>query len=317
MPNAANTAYSPIAQQTILAIRGPEARAFLQGQATCDLETLTAERAIHGGLCNPQGRLYSSFLLVADGTEDIYLRLSRDILAATASALGKYIVFSRAELDQDADTPAVYGVWGPGSKEVLQLTTDETNPGYLSVSHNCGDTIVQMNEEGSRFECWIRDTENSALLQAIQSSNVGSEEVWKHSSIKAGLAHIEAAIVDQFIPQMLNFDLTGHVSFTKGCYTGQEVVARLHYRGTAKRRAFPVEIPGYQGARDLSGEAIYSAESSQSVGNIVNACNPPDGPVAALAVLTRKLVGATALHLGSPTGPELAISDPPYTLPDG
>lgn len=303
-------------QHAILSIRGPQSRAFLQGQATCDVEALTPEKAIPGGLCNPQGRLYSSFLITADGSEDLLLRMRRDIVDSTRATLGKYIVFSRAEFDSTEASPVIFGVWGLDSFSALSELVPELTNSALSVTGVDGDYIVQLDDSGQRFECWVSDPANSALMQGLEGMADGDEEDWNKLAILAGDAQIEAAIVDQFIPQMLNFDITGHVNFSKGCYTGQEVVARLHYRGTAKRRALPVEIPQVTELPIPAGTPIFSPDSDQSVGNIVNASGTTAGDAVALAVLTRKLIGTKSLCLGSQSGPELIVGETPYELPD-
>ena len=139
---------------------------------------------------------------------------------------------------------------------------------------------------------------------------------WDALAVLAGEAEVQAATADEFIPQMLNYDVSGHVSFTKGCYTGQEVVARLHYRGTAKRRAFPVMLGGGIETDQLVGSDIYVDQNTQSVGKVAGAGIKATGETVALAVLTRKLLDGPGFSLGSPDGPQLKVLAAPYTLPD-
>ena len=136
-----------------------------------------------------------------------------------------------------------------------------------------------------------------------------AEDEWHALQIVNGFARIEAATMTEFVPQTLNYDLTGHISFDKGCYTGQEVVARLHYRGTPKRRTYLAELP--QLANTSPGAEVYSASATQSVGNIVNAITTQDKT---LALVTSTVTAANSLRLNNPDGDLLTLGELPYSL---
>ena len=121
---------------------------------------------------------------------------------------------------------------------------------------------------------------------------------------------MEAPLVDELVPQTVNFDLTGHISFTKGCYTGQEVVARLHYRGKSKRRGFAVAAGDATGL--VAGAELFSSTSASSVGHVVNTALTAEG---ARAFVSATLEAAEAgLHVAAPDGPSLELLDLPYAL---
>ncbi|MFT4615570.1 MAG: folate-binding protein YgfZ, partial [Bacteroidia bacterium] len=170
---------------------------------------------------------------------------------------------------------------------------------------------VQLDDAGQRFECYVDTSAASEQMSALQkNTQLATESHWQALDIEAGIARIDTDMVEQYIPQTLNFDLTGHISFTKGCYTGQEVVARLHYRGTPKRRSFIARLQN--AATPTSGAELYAETAGSSVGNLVNPISL-DGNVLALAAAT--LNGAeSGLHLDSLDGPLLELIDLPYPL---
>lgn len=308
---------TPLDHLSILAISGPDARKFLQGQATCDVELCNESSSIPGGLCNPKGRLYASFLLGCHGNDTLLLRMRGDILASTAANLGKYIVFSRAELADCSDGYRIVGLTGPGCSDRLAAFFDPF-PGHRYQSVNIGaDTIIQLDDEGTRFECWIdQSTEASALAAILEDCTPGRADDWLSADIATGDTQIEAATVDLFLPQMLNYQITGHISFTKGCYTGQEVVSRMHYRGKTKRRVFVAAVEALNSAEGLASKPLYVQGKQQSVGNIANAAAAPRGGIAVLAVITAALANIETVSIGEPVGSVLALGTLPYEVPD-
>ena len=135
------------------------------------------------------------------------------------------------------------------------------------------------------------------------------------SDIADGEAQIQAATQDIFIPQMLNYQATGHVSFTKGCYTGQEVVARMHYKGKTKRRAYAACITNSQTDEELAGQTLYVEGNKQGIGTVVNSVLTADGSASVLAVITIALAESGHIHLGNADGPTLSLNELPYALP--
>ena len=235
MSDSAPPCSAALPRYGVLTIRGPDARSFLQGQATCNIDEASDARALPGGLCNPQGRLYSSFLVVSDGSEDLLLRMHADIISITAANLNKYIVFSKADSADESEYYAITGLWGRGSRELIDEVCPEPPTQTNDVVTVGRDKIIQRDDTGERFECWLAAGEESLLAEALTRCIQCDAREWDALAVLAGEAEVQAATADEFIPQMLNYDVSGHVSFTKGCYTGQEVVARLHYRGTAKQ----------------------------------------------------------------------------------
>lgn len=302
--------YAPLQQDTLLHIAGPDTLTFLQGQVTCDTRRLGPEQALLGAYCTPQGRVVCDFLLCQLAPEHCALRLRRDIRQESAATFGKYIIFSKAEVDSARDDWQLLGCWGPGAAAALRQVFDMAPDGHLACCIGEDFALVQMDEDGRQFECYLQEQRWQSLQPAFAGVMEGSDEgAWQALAIARGIGRIEAATTGEFIPQMLNYDLTGHVSFSKGCYTGQEVVARMHYRGTPKRRMYLATVQGSQ--QPAAGTALYSG-GEQSVGNVVNSCRA-DGKTLALVVATADGV-ADGLACGGPDGSALEIGQLPYPL---
>lgn len=306
-----NCQYSPLEQEALLHIVGPDTLKFLQGQTTCDTRKVTPKRAVPGAFCTPQGRVVCDFLLSELGPDHFALRLRRNIRADSSAAFGKYIIFSKAKLDATREDWAPYAVWGPEAASAVGNIFGELPTERFGTTSGTGFVLVQMDERGQQFECYLQSSSSAAhLARMADVLQLSTEADWQALQITNGIARIEAAIVAEFVPQILNYDRTGHISFNKGCYTGQEVVARLHYRGKPKRRTYAAELPVDTSC--TAGTTVHDAVTGQNVGTIVNCCTAQGK--------TRALVAATAdgaangLRLAAADGPLLTLGELPYTL---
>lgn len=286
MNTTSNCYLAALGHEALLHVRGPDAALFLQGQVTCDTRGLSAGKALTGAYCTPQGRVICDFLLSAHTEEHLILRLRQSVLATCASAFGKYIVFSRAELDSAQAEWQVCGCWGDGARAILADLLPRVPAGEWQSSSGPGYTVIAL--PGNRFECYFHGTQGEALLRALEArSCTAAATDWLAMELRSGIARVEQATSGAFVPQMLNYDLTGHVSFDKGCYTGQEVVARLHYRGTPKRRLYLASGPS--GQVPEPGATVYQKNAGQATGNVVNA-NPGEDPAGEVLILTTATV---------------------------
>lgn len=311
--------FTPLPQEALLHLQGPDAIPFLQGQLSCDTRELTGERALAGLYCTPQGRVICDLLLAQAEPGHLLLRLRRDLRNIAATTFAKYIVFSRAELDSDRDDWQVFALWGPAAARRLRETCGAAPSGLRASVAGDGYVLVQVDEAGEQFECLLDSAGAAGSLAAelAELANPGRAESWEALQISAGRARIEAKTSGEFVPQMLNYDLTGHISFKKGCYTGQEVVARLHYRGKPKRRLYLASLDAaQQGQLDMppAGTPLYSQGHGQSSGSVVNSATGEDGRW--LLLVTATTAGAAqGLHLGTADGPRLQPGTLPYALP--
>lgn len=292
-------------------LTGPDAETFLQGQASCDVAQCTSDTSITGALCNPQGRMYSSFRLAKTGEENYLLRTQADIAESTVAGLEKYIVFSKAEIAQ-AGNYSVYGISGSEASAFVAEIFGAIPPQSSASLTIDSTTLIRLDESSTRFECWT--SPESAIAKALENKNQTNPELWKKDNILAGWGEVEASSVNLFLPQMLNYQITGQLSFSKGCYTGQEVVARMHYRGKLKRRMYLASVSS--ASEPLAGQALLDGASEQSIGNVVNATGVESGQYTLLAVITRAQADIGKVYLGADGSEALTIETLPYQVED-
>jgi hypothetical protein len=204
----------------LLAVTGADARAFLHAQLTNDIANLPPDRAALAGWCTAKGRLLAS-MLVIPSPQGFLLQLARDLAPAIAKRLSMYVLRSKVKIADESHAWAQYGVWDSGLK--------------LSGVAWEGEVVTVRVDEG-RF---LRMGPAGKFSLAATKP----EEAWTLDEIRAGRPLISAATQDKFVPQMVNFEALGAVSFEKGCYPGQEIVARAQYRGEVKRRMVRVQVP--------------------------------------------------------------------------
>jgi folate-binding protein YgfZ len=288
--------------EALLHIEGPDSLKFLQGQTTCDTRKIDDARALPGAYCTVKGRVVCDFLLTEIADQHYVLRMHRDILTIGVTTLAKYIIFSKAQLDAERQDWQIFACWGPDAKKIMtHVLGDAPNRHYGRVSGE-GYVAIQMDESGCQFECYLNAQTHPTLVNALADSFLlGEQQDWWALQIEQGVARLEAATVEEFVPQMLNYDLNGHISFDKGCYTGQEVVARLHYRGKPKRRLYRAILPTAETA--TAGDLLYSSGSSQSTGTVVNSVDATgESSALIVATITKAEQG---FHLRSESGPLL------------
>jgi folate-binding protein YgfZ len=304
--------------EALLHINGPDTLTFLQGQTTCDSRELSPERALPGAYCTPQGRVVCDFLLVQLGADHVALRMRAEIVEHAAAVLGKYIVFSKADIDIGRDDWQVFGCWGRDAAKVLDSVLGGAPGGRYSALTTEHAIAVQLDDDGELFECHINVAQAPRVAeQLLDAATAAPEQGWRAAQIARGVARIESGTVEVFVPQSLNYDLTGHISFKKGCYTGQEVVARLHYRGTPKRRAYLASLARDSAGDNVAsaGDKVFSPDSGSGVGEVVNVAD--DGDRLLLLVSASVDAVAAGLRLQGADGPELALLEQPYPVAQG
>lgn len=310
--------YANLDQEALLHLEGPDALTFLQGQVTCDTRELKQDRALPGAYCSVKGRVVCDFLLSELAADHLVLRLRREIRATSAAVFGKYIVFSKARLEAEREDWHIMACWGPTTAALLQELFGTVPRGRFGTSRGEGFILVQLDESGHQFECYLQPASTADTIIALQARALAASEAqWQALQIAAGIARIQSATSAEYTPQMLNYDVTGHISFKKGCYTGQEVVARLHYRGQPKRRLYRAEIALSelsQGQLPEPGAALYKADATQAIGNIINCVPAGDGRLVMLVTAASDSLDAD-LHLLTPAGPSPQISPMPYPVP--
>lgn len=266
----------------VLAIDGPDAATFVQGQATCDTRQLSPGAAMAGALCNLQGRMLVSFYAVA-GTDGLLLVLPRDRLLPVLQHLKKYAVFAKVVLRDAA----------------------------LTVTGGLGTPLPDLLPDALLLRPAADGTPRFLLLDAPADSRTDALAPWLAAAISAGDLLVDSALADRFLPQALNYDLTGAVSFKKGCYTGQEVVARMHFKGKMKERLY--QATAETAAVPAANTPVLDA-AGKAVGEVVAAVRH-DGALQLAAVLRHDAV-AGALRAGDAGGPLLRVLPPAVSFPE-
>jgi folate-binding protein YgfZ len=301
----------------VLTLQGTDAAKLLQGQTTCDLLGLPPSASTLGAICTPQGRALAVFR--AFKTEAaIHLLLPRDMTAAMQKRLRMYVLRADVVIEDATARWACLGLGGPGAeKRMAELGWPApVEPGAVAVSAR--GYVIRGGQAGDeRWSLLVEADAAANVVTALRERGCAAVDAnqWRLADIRFGLPEITAATTDAFVPQMLNLDRLGGIGFSKGCYTGQEIVARAHYLGTLKRRMY--RLSGAGDATPQAGNPIFPAESDgQSVGTVIAAAPCGANRVEMLAVLNIQAAKTGELRLHSPGGPILAIASLPYAVAD-
>jgi folate-binding protein YgfZ len=290
----------------MLVCSGPAAREFLQGQTTCDFNQLTATTAISGAYCTPQGRMICDFRALQYQADHYLLQTDASVCEPATAIFGKYIVFSRAELGDATTDWCQYGFWGEDAAALIAA------PAAQQCWRKNDILWLQSDVRAGDFEaCVPRSATGEFEQQLADRFELRPESEWSRREIDAGIGHVEAQTSELFLPQMLNYQATGRISFDKGCYTGQEVVARLHYRGKTKRPMYLARLQPAQPSA-TAGSTLFRAGREQSIGTVVNAVSD-DKETRLLATVASDAV-EVGVFLDSPQGASLEFLDLPYEL---
>ncbi len=307
---------APVTELGIIAVAGDEAASFLHKQLTNDVEHLGLAEARLAGYCTPKGRLQASFLYWRD-LEAVYLQLPRAIQPPLQKRLSMFVLRAKAKLRDATAEPqfaAVLGLGGAKAESVLRRVVATLPDAPNGKTDGAFGTVIRLsNAFGAPRWLWLATEEaaTSALPVLANELALGGNQAWQLAAIHAGVPLITAATQEQFVPQMVNLELLGGVDFKKGCYPGQEIVARSQYLGKLKRRTALATVAD-PAAR--AGDEVYSTEDpGQPCGMVVNAA--PDGLGGADLLVEMKLgaMGET-VRLGGAGGPALRFGQMPYHL---
>lgn len=299
--------FCELSHEGILRVQGPDASKFLQGQLTCNLNYLDAGTSSLGARCTPKGRMLSSFRILMHD-DGFLLALARELLPDQLTDLKKYAAFSKAQLSDDSTSWTRFGLANAAAAlAALGLPAPDQANQVIVV-----DEFILLGLGDARIELWVPAARSVQIrTQLLQSLSEAPLDTWLLGQIRAGVGQVFAATRELFIPQMLNLQALGGVSFKKGCYTGQEIVARMQYLGKLKRHMYRLTLDGAEAPAPAS--QLFSPVHGSSVGEVVVAAS--DGQrVELLAVLQQDAVADGRIHLGSIEGPSLVLAELPYTL---
>lgn len=301
--------------QALLRFDGQDARTFLQGQLTSDIDALMPATSQYSGYCTPKGRLLAS-LLIWRRDDAYYLMLPHDIAEPIRKRLSMYILRAKVKAADVTSAHALFGVSGAGAPACVAGLAGNAPSAIHGVVHAATCTALMLPVHRYLI---VTDVANTGVIEAAlqQSGAAANNALWQQLDIEAGIPAIVAATQEQFVPQTVNYDAIGAVSFSKGCYPGQEIVARTHYLGKLKQRMVRARIVSSDTPQ--SGDKLYSAAfGDQASGMIVSVATPGADTHDVLATVQSSDVdagGSADIRWKSPDGPRLVVSALPYVLP--
>ena len=292
----------PLTHWGLIRARGADVVSFLQGQLTNDVVRLDESSARLAGYCSAKGRLLASFLMWKPAPDEVLLACSADLLAPTLKRLSMFVLRSKCKLSDASTELIMHGAVGGAALALIGHTPE------WGQRTSAGASLIRLPDVLGVPRCIV-----VAAPGAAATAGSLALDAWRWLEVQSGIARIEAATVEQFVPQMLNYELVGGVDFGKGCYPGQEIVARSQYRGTIKRRMFlfDADAPAHAGQ-----EVFHAGDAAQPAGMVVNAAPRPGTSGGSLLVEVKlALLDAGSLHLGSVEGDALRLAVQPYALP--
>jgi tRNA-modifying protein YgfZ len=295
-----------------LAVAGPDAAAFLQGQMTNDVETLVVGASQFSAWCSPKGRVLANFLLRRVAEDSFELLLPVSLSEPIRKRLSMFVFRSRVTLADASDATVRLGAGGPTAATHLAAAFGAVPALHRSTAIE-GGTLIAL--PGGRFVACVVPEGAPVLWQRLSAAALCAAgfPCWQWLTVRAAVPVITPPTQDQFIPQMLNLDALDGVSFRKGCYTGQEIVARTQYLGRLKER---LALAHADAAPPPAGTRIFAAAfGDQPCGTVVNAAAAPGGGVDLLAVAQSAAIASGALRLGAADGPVASVLPLPYPLP--
>jgi hypothetical protein len=317
VPASFENGYARLPGIGVLSVAGRDAAKFLQGQATCDILGLPPGQTTLGAFCTAKGRALAVFRVLR--VEDrVFLLLPSDLLEAVRLHLRKYVLRAEVRIEDASAHWAAFGLFGQQSAAALHALglppLDQDNEAEGQGGLLASFYAIRMPDVGGPRVLVLADAakaEGIGRFWEAQGFARLDEACWHLEDIRAGLPTVTPATAEAFVPQMLNLDLLGGISFNKGCYTGQEIVARTHYLGSLKRRMF--RLRGGEGPPPRAGDGLSVGEGEErNAGTVVAAAASPDGGYELLAVLGGDLAETAGSVFKTAGGARLALSDLPY-----
>jgi tRNA-modifying protein YgfZ len=311
------TVVCDLSHRGLILASGEDAQVFLHGQFTNDVAALGDDSAQLNGYCSPKGRLLATFLMWK-GKQGFMLQLPRALVAPIQKRLSMFVLRSKVKLEDVSDQWMRIGVAGRAAQAKVQELFGAIPPQGMKTLHTDLGRAIRLS--GTRFEL-ICSPGNAQRIWTALSKETAENAVkagcaaWDWLEIRDGIPTVLPATQEAFVPQMANFELVGGVSFKKGCYPGQEIVARTQYRGILKRRMALAHVDTLETPQP--GESVYSAQfGDQAAGQIANAAPSPEGGFDLLVVAQIEGIQGAALHWKRPDGSALQLLPLPYPMPE-
>jgi folate-binding protein YgfZ len=298
----------------VIAAHGPDAGEFLQSQLGNDIHDLDEHSSQLNSYCTPKGRILG-LMRVFQQDDIYYLRLPADSLEAVLQRLRMFVMRANVTLEDVSGNFLRIGVSGKDAPEEVSSAAGAC-PGQVNgISRSGKLTVLRVPGIQPRYEVFASSLQAARDFwdaMNVRGAPVG-EPAWRLLEIQSGIPSVFASTAELFVPQMVNLQLLHGISFKKGCYPGQEIVARMQYLGTLKRRMY-LGIIQHDSLASPGDELFSASDYTQPVGRIVDSQPHPDGGQLALAVLQIKSADAADVFLGSASGPGFTLQSLPYAL---
>jgi len=312
---ADHTIISPLTHMGTIQATGNDHRSFLQGQLSNDVNNITPSTSIIAAYCNPKGRMLADFRII-ETSAGLQLHCYADILTNVLNRLKMFVLMSEVELEDISNAIQCIGIAGNDSEALLGQHVSSVPTEVNDVTEVSGCHIIRLAGSPARFMISGSVETLIPLWEKLaQDTTIVGTETWNLGDIYSASPHVEAATVETFIPQMLNLHAIDGVSFTKGCYPGQEIVARMRYLGKLKRRMFRLHIDA--ASAPAVGDDVVSgaSQSGQGAGKLVTVSASPAGGYEALAVLEITAAESGDIALKNTDDAKISILSIPYEVP--
>jgi len=295
----------------LIRAHGEDCFKFLHGQLTQNIESLPDDAGRLAGYCSPKGRLLATAVVWKQAADEVWMACSADVLPPTLKRLSMFVMRAKCKLSDISAAQPLWGIVGADAVSSLLKAPDLSVWGKTATA---GGVLLRLPDAVAHTQAVARYLFAGPKPEGLAELDTG---IWQWLEVHSATARVVAATAEQFVPQMVNLELVGGVNFQKGCFPGQEVVARSQYRGTLKRRAFVI-----YGQQTMSPgqEVFHSADPGQPAGMVVLAGAWPEGAAApgtshaALVELKLSALEGGTLHLGAADGPLLKPGTLPYEL---
>jgi folate-binding protein YgfZ len=310
------TVLCDLSHEGLILASGDDAASFLHGQFTNDVQALKEGDTQLNGYCSPKGRLLATFLMWP-AKQGFLIQLPRELLEPIRKRLSMFVLRAKVKLEDVSDQWARFGLAGQEAETLLRNHFGAVPERVASTWHGGeagnGVRIIRLAERRFEVVGAVKAVQDAWNVVAAKAEKTG-RGTWDRLVIHEGIPSVVPATQEAFVPQMVNFELIGGVNFRKGCYPGQEIVARTQYRGILKRRMALAHVDSPEAPQ--AGESVYSAEfGDQAAGQIVNSAAAPDGGFDVLVAAQIDSLRGGALKWKAPDGPALTLKPLPYSVP--
>lgn len=290
---------APLSHLGVIRVEGDDAAKFLHGQLTQDFALLGMDQARLAAFLSAKGRMQASFIGFKRSATEVLLVCSRDLLPPTLKRLSMFVLRAKAKLTDATHDFALFGLAGEAVPGGSQPAWTKTDLGAASIVH-------LYPADGQPRALWVAPASEPAPAgPALDAA------LWQWSEVKSGVATVTTPVVEAFVPQMLNYESVGGVNFKKGCYPGQEVVARSQFRGTLKRRAYLAHAAAEVA---VGAEVFNTTDLEQPCGTVVQVAAAPGGGFDTIVSLQISATQEGSLQVGADNGAALALLPLPYPL---